>query len=305
VAAEGKALKSRQSISDWKKERDLAARPNREEAQRMRLPLKKGQGFTLIELLVVIAVIAILAAILFQVLAQAREKARQAACLSNLKQLASAILMYAQDWDETFPSESHQYPPRNPAIDWGKSTMVYDDVYVTLQPYVKNFRVFFCPDRQRFVYASGDFSKPGPLTYEVWGYGYNWSSGYGPSANTNSAFKRGDGCVGKDIGKCLPGNPVSRVAQPSTFPVLGDTGDTPWQTLGTYSYDTRRNPSSGLNADLPEGGRHAGGNIFAFADGHAKWYKFNPTLLDPYGVGLLTPSVLPNRAWFSIDYSGP
>jgi len=59
---------------------------------------KKREGFTLIELLVVIAIIAILAAILFPVFARAREKARMASCQSNLKQLALATLMYAQDY---------------------------------------------------------------------------------------------------------------------------------------------------------------------------------------------------------------
>jgi prepilin-type N-terminal cleavage/methylation domain-containing protein len=59
------------------------------------------KGFTLIELLVVVAIIAILAAILFPVFAQAREKARQTACTSNLKQIATGALMYAQDYDET------------------------------------------------------------------------------------------------------------------------------------------------------------------------------------------------------------
>jgi prepilin-type N-terminal cleavage/methylation domain-containing protein len=60
-------------------------------------------GFTLIELLVVIAIIAILAAILFPVFAQAREKARSAACLSNLKQMGTALQMYGQDYDEGLP----------------------------------------------------------------------------------------------------------------------------------------------------------------------------------------------------------
>ena len=61
------------------------------------------RGFTLIELLVVIAIIAILAAILFPVFAKAREKARQASCQSNLKQIALAILMYADDNDGNGP----------------------------------------------------------------------------------------------------------------------------------------------------------------------------------------------------------
>ena len=63
----------------------------------------KQHGFTLIELLVVIAIIAILAAILFPVFAKAREQARKVSCISNMKQIALAGMMYVQDYDETWP----------------------------------------------------------------------------------------------------------------------------------------------------------------------------------------------------------
>src|SRR5690242_18323242 len=76
--------------------------------QRVRLRIR---AFTLIELLVVIAIIAILAAILFPVFAQAREKARSAACLSNQKQIGTAVQMYVQDYDEHLPN----------ACAWGKA----------------------------------------------------------------------------------------------------------------------------------------------------------------------------------------
>src|SRR4051812_19231645 len=68
--------------------------------------MKKNRAFTLIELLVVIAIIAILAAILFPVFAQAKEAAKKISCLSNVKQIALASLMYSNDYDDTFaPSQ--------------------------------------------------------------------------------------------------------------------------------------------------------------------------------------------------------
>jgi len=91
------------------------------------------RGFTLIELLVVIAIIAILAAILFPVFARAREKARQASCQSNLKQIALAATMYAQDYDETFVPMSAGSPS---GTQWTANL---------LEPYTKNIQIYECP----------------------------------------------------------------------------------------------------------------------------------------------------------------
>jgi len=61
------------------------------------------RGFTLIELLAVIAIIAVLAAVLFPVYGRARERARATACLSNMRQVAQAVMMYAQDYRGRYP----------------------------------------------------------------------------------------------------------------------------------------------------------------------------------------------------------
>jgi prepilin-type N-terminal cleavage/methylation domain-containing protein/prepilin-type processing-associated H-X9-DG protein len=79
--------------------------------------MRTQKGFTLIELLVVIAIIAILAAILFPVFAKAREKARQTACMNNLKQIATATMMWAQDNNEMFPDPGNVWGAIN--IDKG------------------------------------------------------------------------------------------------------------------------------------------------------------------------------------------
>ncbi len=95
-----------------------------------------GRGFTLIELLVVIAIIAILAAILFPVFAKAREKARQSACLSNVKQQALGVLQYAQDYDEQFVPSF--YGPTGSRLSYMQ----------LIQPYVKSVQIYDCPSQR-------------------------------------------------------------------------------------------------------------------------------------------------------------
>ena len=105
----------------------------------------KRHGFTLIELLVVIAIIAILAAILFPVFARAREKARQASCQSNLKQIGLALMMYAQDYDEAICMHTggFGYP------DLAQSDREWWPTRIN--PYTKNMQILICPTYGEWV----------------------------------------------------------------------------------------------------------------------------------------------------------
>ena len=107
-------------------------------------------GFTLIELLVVIAIIAILAAILFPVFAQAREKARQTSCLSNVKQLALAFLMYAQDHDERMPFAYKMASDWSWTSAWDYYTAGWPPTYELglIGPYTRNEQINACSTAQ-------------------------------------------------------------------------------------------------------------------------------------------------------------
>jgi prepilin-type N-terminal cleavage/methylation domain-containing protein/prepilin-type processing-associated H-X9-DG protein len=124
------------------------------------------QAFTLIELLVVIAIIALLAAILFPVFAQAREKARETVCVSNLRQIGTAVRMYVQDYDESFPI-FHAYNS-NPA----PGQAGHKGVEVSLEPYTKARDLFQCPNDQGSPYLR-EVDVPGAESYHA-GYGSSY-----------------------------------------------------------------------------------------------------------------------------------
>src|SRR5262249_47051490 len=117
--------------------------------------MKRRHGFTLIELLVVIAIIAILAAILFPVFAQAREKARAISCMSNVKQIGTAAIMYCQDYDEVLVPAGNRYAHQNDPCFNGNSNFnanprAWVDWEIPLLTYTKNTQLFVCPDRVNF-----------------------------------------------------------------------------------------------------------------------------------------------------------
>lgn len=144
----------------------------------------KQRAFTLIELLVVIAIIAILAAILFPVFARAREAARAAGCVSNLKQIGLAALMYSQDNDETvvplyYQGEAGKTTPDN----FGAFRWVW-----LLQPYMKNFAVRRCPSNPG---DAGGYDNPSDPNYGYYlglfpSYGYNSNNFVPPGPTTGT-----------------------------------------------------------------------------------------------------------------------
>ncbi len=194
--------------------------------------MRKRTGFTLIELLVVIAIIAILAAILFPVFAQAREKARQATCISNLKQIGLGWAMYAQDYDETgTPSwTKSNLTPTGGTID-GNFKAVYTgttfgDYWPDLvYPYIKNGNalhggrgIFSCPTIRNFLQTDNEGKDSGG----GWGsVTYGLTQAYINNDPVNVEGDSGAGLTcGQDPGSqtwgwgCAAGTTMARVSHP-------------------------------------------------------------------------------------------
>lgn len=233
---------------------------------------KKGRGFTLIELLVVIAIIAILASILFPVFAKARDKARQASCFNNLKQIGLAFMNYAQDWDGDFPS-SHfaaymylilpytrsPYIWRCPSNGTGYYYVQYDHIDRRRAGQIVKIPEF--PDgRWPNSYIVNDDVVKGTFDREERG---NIDEVQFPADTpmfTESEYAQRSEADNTE-------HRVSPVVDPTTL------GATPGN-LFSSSWCRHVNPRSVAKLHP----WHNGGANFAYADGHAKWHKEVPPL---------------------------
>ena len=243
----------------------------------------RKSGFTLIELLVVIAIIAILAAILFPVFAQARETARKTSCLSNLKQLGLSVMMYVQDYDETYPRTS--YLDGDGVHDYTWTSVV--------QPYVKNVQIFVCPSDPHpcpAVTNGGKIYVQVPLFSYITNYNVIPAHDWAPIAMATVDLPAATIMLSERRPMFdASSNPISswkgvsayNPDQPKAAYILATYTD----YVNGVAYSTNPNGTA-TDSNYPTqiyrvmGERHLQGANYNFADGHAKWYRMQQTL-DP------------------------
>lgn len=232
----------------------------------------RRRGFTLIELLVVIAIIAILAAILFPVFAQAREKARQTSCLSNVKQITLGMLMYVQDYDETFPSGYDFGPP----LEWREVTqlLVYGKYATTA--------LFQCPSHGSIANFARSFYGADPPDM-LQGYfmlyhpsiGWNWWYMF-PWAGVDIGGSIGDAWNHHYISLAEIGSPAATIMNGDAAMTISGFSTSAASAPGSWVlYPAGWNYRESDSIINGIGFRHSDFANFGFVDGHTKAYRKN------------------------------
>ncbi|MCX7598815.1 MAG: DUF1559 domain-containing protein [Armatimonadetes bacterium] len=214
--------------------------------------MRLRRGFTLIELLVVIAIIAILASILFPVFSRARAKARQAACMNNLKQLGTAFHMYCQDYDELLPSWcfwagafSNDNGPAQQAYTWD----------TVLQPYIRNVQILLCPDSP----YGKTCNEPNYGNIQIRSYAMPRYVGDAWGGNRN-------GSTGYIL--C----PLDAPPSPSATVLLQEKGERGIGIVGDAAAENFAQSHGSTGFGRKDDLFHNNGKNFLFLDGHVKWY---------------------------------
>lgn len=211
----------------------------------------KRRAFTLIELLVVISIIAVLAAILFPVFARARENARRTSCLNNLKQIGLGMMMYAQDYDETYPPYQRTSSEAPPFPFWQTNRWEWAHM---IFPYTKNTQVYRCPN--------------GNDTSNYFGnYGVNYHLLHGTPVKLSTVITSSNTYMIMDSGRgyITAGRAYSAPDGAFYLPGAG--------TVAPGLVDLITTGSSGWYQSDYMTGRHFHGINIAYADGHVKWLK--------------------------------
>lgn len=213
-------------------------------------------GFTLIELLVVIAIVAILAAILFPVFTRARESARKASCSNNMKQIALAILMYADDSNGVLPITME--------VDNVGASHVLHLWFSGLNPYIRAAELYWCPsdpDRGADTKLWGSYLTNGLLTA-----GARRVSTVENPAGTILLAERARGWAS------LPEHDPSSQYSPY-YDLCYDC----WLPNGNWTVGTISWPPDDFGG-LLDIERHGGRSNYAFLDGHVSSLKWEETV---------------------------
>ena len=227
--------------------------------------------FTLIELLVVIAIIAILASMLLPALGKAREKARQSQCAGNQKQIMTAVRMYVDDYDETWPlSYLYEAATFSPA-SWSHPNggLYYPGRwYHLIMPYINSIDVFIC----------ASYPSPAERGGEAFSYGWN-IRGNGNCSCPNRYSGMGYHYTDYDTGLINPDrcHKDATIPEPTETICIGDCSS-PALRGSTYSGNGRYVIAYSASY-MPV--HHSGGGNFGFVDGHVKWYYHKAVALSP------------------------